>query len=91
MTYDHGKKFSGNYVTNPKVTIRDDGKIIEMIYKDCCQPYNRFDRLVRSQDAVRLAEYPGYLRVQLPNGKELSARAFKNDEDEEVRIYFIRR
>ena len=69
MTYYHGKKLSGDYSKNPIVSYRADGsKVIEMIYKDCRQGYNRLDKLIRKPENKRLDESNGFLKVQLPNG-----------------------
>ena len=92
MTYYHGKKLSDSYSTNPIVSHRADGsKVIEMIYKDCRQDYNRLDKLIRDPKNKRLSEYNGFLKVQLPNGAIISSSIYKNVDCQEERIYVIKK
>lgn len=92
MTYYHGKKLSDSYSKNPIVSHRADGsKVIEMIYKDCCQGYNRLDKLIRKPENKRLNECNGFLKVQLPNGIIISSSIYKNVDCQEERIYVIKK
>lgn len=92
MTYYHGKKLSGDYTENPIVSHRADGsKVIEMIYKDCCQGYNRLDKLIRKPENKLLDESNGFLKVQLPNGTIISSSIYKNVDCQEERIYVIKK
>ena len=92
MTYYHGKKLSGDYSKNPIVSHRADGsKVIEMIYKDYRQEYNRLDKLIRKSENKRMSEYNGFLKVQFPNGTIISSSIYKNVECQEERIYVIKK
>lgn len=92
MTYYHGKKLSDSYSKNPIVSHRADGsKVIEMIYKDCQQGYNRLDKLIRKPENKRLNESNGFLKIQLPNGTIISSSIYKNVECQEERIYVIKK